>query len=192
MDSSGGIEANLQAQVPSGLGARYATALFELADERSASAAVEASMARLAEAHGQSAELRALTADALIARDQAARAVGAVARTLGLDPLTTDFLGVLAANRRLAALPMILRAFDALAANRRGEVSARVVSAHPLDAVQTDALRAALKARVGRDVSVSASVDPAILGGLVVTIGSTQIDSSLRTRLNTLAQAMKG
>ncbi len=110
----------------------------------------------------------------------------------GLDALTAKFLGVLAQNRRLAQLPAVTAAFRALAAAHRGEASADVTSAHPLDAAQVDALKARLKATVGRDVAVNLKVDPAILGGLVVRIGSRMIDSSIRTRLNTLAVAMKG
>ena len=103
-----------------------------------------------------------------------------------------QFLGVLAQNRRLAVLPEIVRAFASIAAAARGEVKAEVTSAHPLSATQLKALAAKLKAREGKDVTLSATVDPAILGGLVVRIGSTQIDSSIRTRLNSLANAMKG
>ena len=99
---------------------------------------------------------------------------------------------MLAGNRRLSALPDVVRAFSAIAAAARGEVTAEVTTAHPLDAAQLADLSAKLKEREGRDVKVKASVDPDILGGLVVRIGSTMIDSSIRTRLNSLAQAMKG
>src|SRR3546814_9827851 len=110
----------------------------------------------------------------------------------GLDPLTQDFLGVLAENRRLAQIGGIIRAFTLLVSNHRGETTAEVTSAHPLSADQVSALAAQLKSRVGRDVAIDLKVDPQILGGLVVKMGSQMIDSSIRTRLNTLAQAMKG
>ena len=116
----------------------------------------------------------------------------AVGGVLGLSPLTKNFIGVLAANRRLAALPDIVRSFAAIAAAQRGEVNAEVTSAHPLDDKQIAQLAAKLKAREGKEVKIKASVDPEILGGLVVRIGSRQIDSSIRTRLNSLANAMKG
>ena len=103
-----------------------------------------------------------------------------------------NFLGVLAQNRRLAKLPDIARAFAAIAAAQRGEMTAQVTTAHPLDDGQRRELAAKLKAREGREVKIEANVDPDILGGLVVTIGSRRIDGSLRTRLNSLAQAMKG
>ena len=115
-----------------------------------------------------------------------------VSGLLGLSALTASFLGVLAANRRLARLPEMIRAFATIAAASRGEVSAQVSSAHPLDETQLEALRQKLEAREGRKVKLAASVDPELLGGLVVTIGSKRIDSSIRTRLNSLAQAMKG
>jgi len=111
---------------------------------------------------------------------------------MGLDPLTKNFVGVLAKNRRLSQLPGVIRAFDMLAAHHRGEVTAEVVSAHPLSDDQVAALKTNLKAQTGRDVVVDLSVDPAILGGLVVKVGSRMIDGSIRTKLNTLAHAMKG
>src|SRR3546814_13475981 len=103
-----------------------------------------------------------------------------------LDGTTANFLGVLAANRRLAQLPAIIRAFRALAAQHRGETTAEVASAHPLSGAQVDALKAALRQRLGRDVAVDLPVDPALLGGLKVRIGSQMIDSSIRTRLPSL------
>ena len=109
-----------------------------------------------------------------------------------LDPITTNFLSVLATNRRLNQLPQIIRAFRTLAARHRGEAAAEVTSAHPLTDEQVGELKQQLRARMGRDVSVDLSVDPDLLGGLVVRIGSQMIDSSIRTRLNTLAHAMKG
>ena len=110
---------------------------------------------------------------------------------LGVDPVTKNFLGVLAQNRRLAELPAIIRAFRQLAARHRGEVTAEVTSAHALTDDQVVELKRQLRQRVGREVSVDLSVDPALLGGLVVRIGSQMIDSSIRTRLNSLAHAMQ-
>ena len=103
-----------------------------------------------------------------------------------------EFLGVLAENRRLADLPAMIDAYHAIVAAHRGEVTAKVTSAHPLSAEQLKALAANLKTRVGRDVKIATTVDPAILGGLVVQLGSQLIDGSIRTRLNSFAQAMKG
>jgi len=193
VDNSGGNQTNVQgSNVQASLGGRYALALFELAVERKALAGVEASLADLKATHAASHELRGLVANPLLSRAQSGQAIDAVAAKLDTDPLTRNFLGVLAANRRLGNLPAMIRAFETLAANHRGEVSAQVTSAHALDDAQIAALKAKLKTRVGRDVAVSTQVDPAILGGLVVKIGSAMIDSSIRTRLNTLAHAMKG
>ncbi|MBC2668662.1 F0F1 ATP synthase subunit delta [Novosphingobium piscinae] len=184
MENSAGITASLQG--------RYASALFDLAREQDSVAAVEADLDKLGEAIGASDDLAGLIRNPKVTREAAARAIDGVAALLALSPLTRNFLGVLAANRRLSALPEIVRAFAAIAAAFRGEVTAEVTSAHPLSADQLKALGAKLQAREGRTVKLKASVDPELLGGLVVRIGSTQIDSSIRTRLNTLAQAMKG
>nr|WP_221773595.1 F0F1 ATP synthase subunit delta [Novosphingobium piscinae] len=184
VENSAGITASLQG--------RYASALFDLAREQDSVAAVEADLDKLGEAIGASDDLAGLIRNPKVTREAAARAIDGVAALLALSPLTRNFLGVLAANRRLSALPEIVRAFAAIAAAFRGEVTAEVTSAHPLSADQLKALGAKLQAREGRTVKLKASVDPELLGGLVVRIGSTQIDSSIRTRLNTLAQAMKG
>jgi F-type H+-transporting ATPase subunit delta len=137
-------------------------------------------------------DLAALIRNPEIGRDAAAKAMDAVAQVLGLSELTRKFLGVLAANRRLAKLPEVVRAFSAIAAAQRGEVTAEVTSAHALSDAQIAALTEKLKVRQGREVKLTAKVDPALLGGLVVRIGSEQIDGSIRTRLNSLATAMKG
>ena len=184
METSGGIQASLSG--------RYATALFELARDSKTIDAVEASLANVRAALEQSDEFARLVASPLVSRQDAARAVAATATALGVDGTTRNFLGVLAENRRLSQLPAIIRAFRALAANHRGETTAEVTSAHPLSAAQVDALKQQLRTRIGRDVAVDLSVDPALLGGLVVKIGSQMIDSSIKTRLNTLAHAMKG
>lgn len=184
MEISAGIQASLSG--------RYATALFDLAREGDAIAAVESSLATLRAALTESPDFATLTTSPLIGRAAAERAVLAAADSMKLDATTRSFLGVLAQNRRLAALPAIIRAFRSLAARHRGEVTAEVVSAHPLEAGQVDQLKEQLRHRVGRDVTVDLSVDPSLLGGLVVKIGSQMIDSSIRTRLNSLSQAMKG
>jgi F-type H+-transporting ATPase subunit delta len=188
VDNSGGIQGNITA----GLAGRYASALFDLARESNAIDAVQQSLATLRAGLAESADLSALIASPVVGRSDAANAIAAVATALKLDSLTTKFLGVLAENRRLADLPKMIDAFDAIVADHRGEVTAKVISAHPLTADQLAALTANLKSRVGRDVTVAATVDPAILGGLFVQLGSQLIDGSIRTRLNSFAQAMKG
>lgn len=184
MENSGGIQASLSG--------RYATALFGLARDEKAIDAVSASLATLKSALADSDDLRRLTTSPLVSRDQATKAIAATAASLGLDVLTTKFLGVLAQNRRLGQLGAVIRAFGQLAASHRGEITADVTSAHPLTATQVKALKARLKTQLARDVAVDLTVDPAILGGLIVKIGSRQIDGSIRSKLNTLAIAMKG
>ena len=188
MDNSGGTSANIQAS----LAGRYATALFELARDANAIDAVEASMSAVAQAISESADLKSLTTNPVLTRADAKKAIAAVAKAMKLDALTSNTLGVLAQNRRLAETASVARAFSALAASHRGEVTAEVTSAHALTPAQMSALSAKLKARVGSDVAIQTKVDPSLLGGLTVKIGSQMIDNSIKTRLNTLANAMKG
>ena len=184
MEHSGGIQLSLSG--------RYATALFELARDGNQLDAVGASLATLGQAIGESDDLRRLIGSPIAGRDETTRAIDAVAATLALDPLTRNFLGVLAQNRRLGPIAAIIRDFKTLSARHRGEVNAEIVSAHALDDGQVAALKARLKSMVGSEVAVDLKVDPAILGGLIVKLGSRQIDGSIRTKLNALATAMKG
>lgn len=174
------------------LSRRYATALFDLAIDAGSLPQVEADARRLRQALAASPDLRNLIGNPLFSRDETARALDAVATHLQLSPLTHRFVGVLAINRRLPALASILRELAAISAAHRGEVTAEVTTARPLTDDQMTALRRALRERAGREVIVEMTTDPALLGGLVVRLGSQLIDSSIRTRLNTLAQAMKG
>ena len=184
MDNSGGIQASLAG--------RYATALFTLAKEKKKIDAVGKSLDILSAALSESDDFNALTTSPVLSRAEAGKAVEAAAKAMKLDPITKKFMGVLAGNRRLDQLKPAIEAYTSLAANHRGEIFADVTSAHPLDAKQITALKAQLKKRVGSDVSVSTQVDPSILGGLIVQMGSQMIDTSIKTRLGTLAQAMKG
>lgn len=185
------MDAQISSSVATGLSGRYARALFALAIEGKALGAVEASLATLTEALAESADLTALTSSPLVGRGAAGAAVAGVADGLGLDGLTKNFLGVLTANRRLALLPAVIRDFAALNAARKGEVTATVTAAHKLTAAQQKAVAAKLKAGIGRDVALTVNVDPSILGGLMVRVGSRLIDSSLKTRLDMLGQALK-
>jgi F-type H+-transporting ATPase subunit delta len=184
VENSGGIQASLSG--------RYATALFALARESNTIDSVGGNLESLKAALAQSTDFAGLTTNPLLSRQTTSNAIAAVAKAMKLDRLTSNFLGVLAQNRRLGQLGAVIASFQALAASHRGEATAAVTSAHPLGAGQVSALKKQLRAKIGRDVAVDLSVDPAILGGLVVKIGSQMIDSSIRTRLNTLAIAMKG
>ena len=184
METSGGIQASLAG--------RYAMALFELAHDERQIDSVSASMAALKRALAESQDFANLTTSPLVGREEGARGIEAAAGSIGVDPLTRNFLGVLAKNGRLSQLGNVIRNFTLLAAQHRGEVTAEVTSAHPLSDDQVAALKTNLRARMGQDIAVDLNVDPAILGGLVVKIGSNMIDGSIRTKLNTLAHAMKG
>jgi F-type H+-transporting ATPase subunit delta len=184
VETSGGIRASLAG--------RYASALFDLARDQRQIDAVGRSLDALGSALVDSKDFAELIESPLVSREQAGKAFAALGPKLGLDPITANFLGVLANNGRKSALRPIIRAFRRLASEHRGETTADVITARPLNDHQVAALKAQLRARAGRDVSIDAQVDPAILGGIVVKLGSQQIDASIRTKLNRLAQAMKG
>ncbi len=181
----------LSAGIQASLAGRYASALFDLASEAGTVTAVESDLDKLDAALRESKELSALINNPEISRSQLAAVMAGIGDHLGLSELTKNFLGVLANNRRLSKLPGVIRAFATIAAAQRGEVQAEVASAHALTDAQLVDLEGKLRAREGRTLKLKSRVDPDLLGGLVVTIGSKRIDSSIRTRLNSLAQAMK-
>jgi F-type H+-transporting ATPase subunit delta len=184
VETSGGIQASLAG--------RYASALFALARDERQIEGVSRSLDLLAQALVDSREFSELVSTPLVDRDEAGKAFAGVARELSLDPITTNFLGVLAKNGRKNQLQNVMRAFRQLAAEHRGEATAEVVSAHPLKDDQLVALKQQLRGRVGRDVAIETRIDPEILGGIIVKLGSQMIDASIRTKLNRLAEAMKG
>jgi F-type H+-transporting ATPase subunit delta len=184
VDNSGGIRASLAG--------RYASALFDLARDQRQIESVGKSLEALNQALVDSKDFSELVTSPLVSREEASKALAAIAPDLGLDPVTTNFLGVLARNGRKNQLQNVIRAYRRLAAEHRGETTADVITARPLKDDQLAQLKQQLRARAGRDVTIDATVDPAILGGIVVKLGSQQIDASIRTKLNRLAQAMKG
>lgn len=184
METSSGIQASLAG--------RYASALFGLARDQRQIEAVGRSLDLLAQAFADSRDFAELVSSPLIGRDEAGKAFTSVAQQLGLDPVTTNFLGVLANNGRKNQLQPVIRAFRRLSAEHRGETTAEVVTAHPLKDDQLSALKQQLRARAGRDVAIETRIDPEILGGIVIKLGSQMIDASIRTKLNRLAEAMKG
>jgi F-type H+-transporting ATPase subunit delta len=184
VDNSGGIRASLAG--------RYATALFDLARDQRQLESVDKSLDALGQALLDSKEFSELVASPLVSREEAGKALAGLSPQLGLDPITTNFVGVLAKNGRKGQLGNVIRAFRQLAAEHRGEATAEVVTARPLNDDQLAQLRQQLRSRAGRDVNIDATVDPSLLGGIVVKLGSQQIDASIRTKLNRLAQAMKG
>lgn len=181
-----------QKAIVSGLQGRYALAIFDLAVENNALQTVEADLANMRLLLAESADFNTLVSSPIVTRDEQQRGVAAVAKSAGFSKLASDFLGVLAANRRLVALDLIIKSFEKLAADHRGEVNANVVSAAKLSSAQMKSLQKNLKSAIGRDVMIDQVVDESLLGGLKVKVGSRMIDSSLKTKLDNLAIAMKG
>lgn len=184
METSGGIRASLAG--------RYASALFDLARDQRQIDAVGRSLEVLGQALVDSKDFAELVESPLVSREEAATTMAAIAAQLNIDPITSNFLGVLARNGRKNQLRPVIRAFRRLAAEHRGETVAEIVTARPLNDDQITQLKSQLRTRAGRDVNIDAQVDPSILGGIVVKLASQRIDASIRTKLNRLAQAMKG
>ena len=179
-------------QVVTGLSGRYARALYELADEAKALDAVASDLRAITQALRTSDDLRRLVESPLLSRDEQGRAMAAVLEAMGIGDLARNTVGVLARQRRLFALGDVARDFLRLLAVHRGETTAEVTSARPLSDAELAKLRATLKDVVRRDVAIETSVDPRLIGGLVVRIGSRMLDSAIRTKLQRLELAMKG
>jgi len=171
---------------------RYATALFELALEANSLDSVEADLARFDVLLAESADLRRLARSPVFTAAEQSNALAAVLDRAGIGGLAAQFLKVVTANRRLFAVRDIIRAFRLLVADHKGEASADVTVAEPLSDRHLGEIRSVLHAVTGKDVKLGVTVDPAIIGGLVVKLGSRMVDTSLRTKLNALRHAMKG
>lgn len=176
----------------SGLADRYAAALFALADERAALDTVAADLGRIQSLITSSADLRSLLRSPVLSRADQARALGAVLDRLGVSPIVKNLAGLLAKNRRLFVLEKTIAAYRERLARHRGEVTAEVTSAITLRPEHLQAVRDAIKRVVGRDVTLEAKVDPSLIGGLIVKVGSRMLDNSLRTKLQNLELALKG
>jgi len=175
----------------SGLAGRYAAALFDLAQGEKQTDAVASALDRVAALVHQSPDLARLIRSPVIDRDEQGKAIAAVLARAGIKGLAAKFVGLVTQNRRLFLLPQMIRAFRVLVSHHKGEVAAEVTSAKELGAAQVDAVRKALAKVAGREVRLSTRVDPSILGGLIVRLGSRMVDSSLRTKLFNLQNAMK-
>nr|WP_305037933.1 F0F1 ATP synthase subunit delta [Neorhizobium galegae] len=178
-------------QLISGVAERYASSLFELSLEAGSIDKVGADLDRFQALLDESEDLRRLVASPVFSAEEQQKAVIAVAERAGISGLVANFLKVVAGNRRLFAMPGMIRAFRQVAAEHRGEITAEVTSAHALSEAQENELKSALKGVTGKDVAIAVTIDPSILGGLVVKVGSRQIDTSLRTKLSTLKLALK-
>ena len=171
---------------------RYAVALFELARDRRQLDQVERDLATLARMLEESADLRRLVLSPVITADDQAKGLGALLAKAGIAGLAGNFVNLIVRNRHLFALADMIKAFRALLARERGEVNADVTSAHPLTPAQMQALSDTLRTTIGKNVRINTRVDPNLLGGLIVKVGSRMIDSSLRTKLNNLKVVMRG
>jgi F-type H+-transporting ATPase subunit delta len=175
----------------SGLAARYAAALFDLADERRMLDEIASDLRQLRAMLQASGDFVRLIRSPILSRDQQAKAVGVVAEHAGLSPLVRDFLAVVARNRRLFAVPAIIEAFLAKLAARRGEVNAQVTAAQALNEAQLGALNEQLRRSIGSRVSVDVRIDPGLIGGMIVKVGSRMVDGSIKSKLQRLQLAMK-
>ena len=175
----------------SGVSGRYATALFELARDQKSVDSVKADLDKFSALLNESPDLLRLVRSPVFTADAQAKALEAVLAKAGIGGIAANFLKVLTKNRRLFAVADVIRAFRALVAQFKGEATAEVTVAEPLSDANLDALKAALKSVSGKDVDLNVKIDPSIIGGLVVKLGSRMVDSSLRTKLNSIKHAMK-
>lgn len=171
---------------------RYASALFDLANEARNLPQVEQDVKQVQRLLDESEDLRRMVRSPVISSDDQGKAITSIADRSGLSPLCTNFLRLLAKNCRLFVLSDVLKSFRQIVARHRGEITAEVASAHPLNEAQLTALKEALRGTAaGKDVNVTTKVDPQLLGGLIIKMGSRMLDSSLRTKLDTLKTRMK-
>lgn len=182
----------MQSEIQETIAERYSSALFELAEQAKALDEVASDLKALRGMIAESEDFRRLIRSPVLTRSEQKKAVLALAESAKFATLTANFLGVLGLNRRLFALDVIARDYLARLAAKRGEVTAEISAATPLSEAQLDAIAEILKKYAGRKVSLDAKVDPGLLGGLVVRIGSRMVDASLKTKLQHLKLAMKG
>ena len=179
------------ASISNGIAKRYATAVFELAKEGGALAALESDVDQLETALSDSAELRAVLSSPVYSREDLGKAASALAEKMSLSPSMRGALGTMAQNRRLFALPQLCETLRRMIADEKGEVTADVTSATVLTKAQADALASTLKARIGKTVKLNVAVDESLIGGLIVKVGSKMIDTSIRSKLAALQNTMK-
>ena len=179
------------ASISSGIAARYATAIFELAKEGKSLKALESDVDALDAALADSADLRDVISSPVYSREQQGDAIAAVAKKMKLSKTVASTLGLMAAKRRLFVLPQLITALRARIAAEKGEVTAEATAAKAMTKAQQDKLAKTLKAQVGKDVKINLAVDESLIGGLVVKVGSQMIDTSIKAKLNSLQNAMK-
>jgi F-type H+-transporting ATPase subunit delta len=179
------------ASISSGIAERYATALFELAKDEKSLKTLETDADALDDALNASPDLAAMIASPVVPRDEQAAAMAAIGAKLGLSALTRNTIALMAAKRRLFVLPQLVADLRDRISAEKGEVTAEVTAAAALTKAQADKLAATLKARVGKDVKLKTTVDESLIGGLVVKLGSTMIDTSVKAKLAAIQNAMK-
>jgi F-type H+-transporting ATPase subunit delta len=188
---SGRVDVSETASISLSIAGRYAQALFELAKEEGALTALEADANALGVVLAESPELNGVIHSPVIGRDEQTAALNAVAAAMGLHALTKQTIALMAQKRRLFVLPQLVTDLKSRISTEKGEVTAEVTSAVALTPAQTEALAAALKAKIGKDVKLNAAVDDTLIGGLVVKLGSTMVDTSVKAKLAALQNAMK-
>ncbi len=179
------------ASISSGIAERYATAIFEIAHESKELAKLESSVDHLAEALDASADLSDMIASPIISRTEQQKAITAISEHLKLTQALSRGVALMAQKRRLFALPQLILALRAMIADNNGEVQADVTSAKALTKAQSDKLVKTLKANIGKEVKINATVDESLIGGLIVKVGSKMIDTSIRSKLASLQNSMK-
>ena len=187
----GRVDVSEPASISSGIAARYATAVFELAKDASDLKNLESNVEDLGAALDASAELRDVISSPVYSRDDQANVITAVATKMKLMPIVSNTLALMASKRRLFVLPALVAQLRALIAEEKGEVTAEVISAKTMTKTQIDKLAKAIKSRIGKDVKIDATVDESLIGGLVVKVGSQMIDTSIRSKLSSLSNVMK-
>ncbi|MEN8656594.1 F0F1 ATP synthase subunit delta [Marivita sp.] len=185
------MDVSESASISSGIADRYATAVFDLAKEGKELDKLEANLDDLSATLASSPELTDLIHSPVYSRDAQSNAITSVAAKMGLTKTMQNVLALMASKRRLFVLPQMINRLRDQIAEEKGEVTAEVVSAVKLTAAQSKELASTLKAKVGKDVKINATVDESLIGGLVVKVGSKMIDTSIRSKLNSLQNAMK-
>ena len=179
------------ASISTSIAARYATAVYDLAKDGKKVKAIEADLGTLSDAMADSSDFNALIHSPIYSRDEQGTAIAALAKKMKLSPIMANTLALMATKRRLFVLPQLVVALRAAIAEDNGEVTAEVTSATALTKAQSDSLSKTLKAKLGKTVTINATVDETLIGGLVVKVGSKMIDTSIRSKLNSLQNSMK-
>ena len=180
-----------QASTSKGIAKRYATALFDLADEMDDISTLEKNVNTLKQSINESTDLNSLISSPIYTRDQQKDAIIAVATKLGLSGVMTNTLSLMAEKRRLFVVPTFLSVIEGLIAESKNELTAEVISAKELTTGQLDKLAKSLKFNFSKDIKINASVDESLIGGMIIKVGSRMIDSTIQTKLNSLQNVMK-